>query len=130
MNQVFMHLLTNAVDALLSRWNAATQPAPDIIPTIWIRTEVLKSKSVRICIKDNGLGIPESVKNQIFDPFFTTKSIGQGTGLGLSVSYQVIVDRHKGSLKCVSEVGQGAEFWIEIPIAITSANEKVKSQAA
>jgi signal transduction histidine kinase len=116
-NQVFMHLISNAIDALLSRWNGAL-PDSDILPTIWIRTEVLESKSVRICIADNGSGIPESIKNQIFDPFFTTKAIGQGTGLGLSVSYQIVVDKHKGSLSYTSTPGQGTEFWIELPIAI------------
>jgi PAS domain S-box-containing protein len=117
-NQVFMHLLSNAIDALLSRWNGKTLPDADILPTIRIRTEVLESKSVRITIADNGSGIPEAIKNQIFNPFFTTKSIGQGTGLGLSVSYQIVVDRHKGALNYTSTPEQGTEFWIELPIAI------------
>ncbi len=117
LNQVFMNLLSNAVDALASRWTSSTlKPDNEIMPTIWIRTEVIESKRVRICIADNGLGIPESVKDRIFDPFFTTKPVGQGAGLGLSISYQIVVERHKGLLNCISELGQGTEFWIEIPV--------------
>jgi signal transduction histidine kinase len=61
------------------------------------------------------------VKDRIFEPFFTTKPIGEGTGLGLYISYQIIHEKHGGALKCFSEVGQGAEFWIEIPIRPTRA---------
>jgi signal transduction histidine kinase len=77
----------------------------------------LDSHQVVIRIRDNGLGIPENTIGSLFDPFFTTKPVGKGTGLGLSISYQIVVEKHGGSLKCLSEPGQGAEFWIEIPIA-------------
>jgi len=110
LNQVFMNILANAVDALEEKVGL------DYQPIIWIRTELRTGDRVCICIRDNGPGIPAEVREKIFDPFFTTKPIGQGTGLGLSISYQVIVDRHHGSFRCNSEAGQGTTFWIEIPL--------------
>ena len=71
---------------------------------------------MRISIADNGLGIPKDVINQIFDPFFTTKPTGKGVGLGLSISYHVVVEKHGGQMKCFSEPGKGTEFPIEIPL--------------
>jgi two-component system, NtrC family, sensor kinase len=70
---------------------------------------------MEIGIKDNGAGIPAAVQEKLFDPFFTTKPIGEGTGLGLSISYQIIAEKHGGRLRCVSAVGSGTEFWIEVP---------------
>ncbi|MEH1890765.1 MAG: ATP-binding protein [Nostoc sp.] len=72
-----------------------------------------------IGIKDNGPRITEEVKTRLFDPFFTTKPINEGTDLGLSISYQIIVDKHKGKIKCISAPGKGTEFVIEIPIKQT-----------
>lgn len=69
-----------------------------------------------IKIKDNGLGIKPEIKSKLFDPFFTTKPVGKGTGMGLSISYQIVVQKHGGSLKCISHPGQGAEFIIKIPL--------------
>jgi len=123
MNQVFMNILNNGIDAVEAsvvccqssskeqRTTDNRQP-----PTIWIQTEVLNAERVVIKIKDNGLGMTEDVKNRIFDPFFTTKPVGQGTGLGLSISYQIVIEKHGGVLKCFSEPEQGTEFWIEIPV--------------
>jgi signal transduction histidine kinase len=108
-NQVFMNILTNAIDAL----DDYKQDQPN---TITIHTEVLDENHILIRIKDNGPGMIEYVKAQLFDPFFTTKPIGQGTGLGLSISYQIIVEKHNGQLKCISAPGEGTEFLIEIPI--------------
>ena len=71
-----------------------------------------------IRIADNASGIIEAVKERLFDPFFTTKPVGKGTGLGLSISYQIVVEKHGGTLKCLSEPGQGTEFWIEIPLSM------------
>lgn len=68
-----------------------------------------------IRIVDNGPGIPDDVIPHIFNPFFTTKDVGKGTGLGLSISYQIVVEKHKGRLECISQVGAGTEFRIEIP---------------
>ncbi|BBD69838.1 GAF sensor signal transduction histidine kinase [Nostoc commune NIES-4072] len=116
MNQVFMNILNNAIDALEN-----TEKAAKIIdnPKIWIRTEVISGNTILIWIADNGCGIPEVKRSRIFEPFFTTKQPGQGTGLGLSISYQIIVEKHGGNIKCVSEPGKGCEFWIEIPMKRT-----------
>ncbi|MFS0517106.1 GAF domain-containing protein [Nostoc sp. UIC 10607] len=116
MNQVFMNILNNAIDALEN-----SEKAGKIIdnPKIFIRTEVIEGNTILICIADNGCGIPEMMRSRIFEPFFTTKQPGQGTGLGLSISYQIIVEKHGGNIKCVSEPGNGCEFWIEIPMKRT-----------
>ncbi len=114
LSQVFMNLLANAIDAL----------EPQLEPrTIRIKTELCKIRSestgadgVRICISDNGAGIPENVKEQIFNAFFTTKPEGKGTGLGLPISHQIIVKKHKGQLFCISEEGKGTTFEIILPL--------------
>lgn len=106
LNQVFMNIISNAIDAI------ENQPDPRIIT---IKTELNKSNII-IRIKDNGPGIPENIKKKLFDPFFTTKPVGKGTGLGLSISYQIVVEKHKGLIQCLSEPGQGAEFYISIPL--------------
>ncbi|MGI0483930.1 PAS domain-containing sensor histidine kinase [Pantanalinema rosaneae CENA516] len=130
LNQVFMNILSNAIDALEERIHFSQQrgwqdntiistSAPELscpLPTIHIQTEQINSDWVAIRITDNGLGITEQVKQQLFDPFFTTKPVGKGTGLGLSISYQIVVEQHSGHLKCHSVPGQGTEFTIEIPI--------------
>ena len=109
LNQVFMNILNNAIDAL-------EELSGNEIGKITIKTSVLNLDWVRISIKDNGSGIKEEIINKLFDPFFTTKPVGKGTGLGLSISYQIIVEKHKGILKCISAPGEGTEFVIEIPI--------------
>ncbi|MGD1910715.1 MAG: GAF domain-containing protein [Rivularia sp. (in: cyanobacteria)] len=113
LNQVFMNILGNALDAVEAKFRES-----DCQETAQIRisTEVLNEQSVLIRISDNGCGIPENILSRIFDPFFTTKQPGKGTGLGLSISYQIIVDKHKGKFECDSQVGEGSEFRIEIPI--------------
>ena len=108
MNQVFMNILTNAIDAIKESLIES--------PKIWIRTKVIDNNYLQISIADNGCGIPDNLRERIFEPFFTTKEIGQGSGLGLSVSYQIIVEKHSGQIKCISELGKGCEFLIEIPI--------------
>ncbi|MFB2933717.1 GAF domain-containing protein [Aerosakkonemataceae cyanobacterium BLCC-F154] len=121
LNQVFMNLLSNAIDALEAK--AKSEEKPDPINNdnsdelkIEISTKVLKNNLVRIIIADNALGIPPNVKTRIFDPFFTTKEPGKGTGLGLAISYQIIVQKHHGKLKCSSQPEMGTQFLIEIPI--------------
>ena len=117
MNQVFMNVLTNAIDALHSQktWpNEADNNSP--IPTITICTKLLSDFQVGIYITDNGPGIVEEIQQRIFDPFFTRKEVGQGKGLGLSISYAIVVDEHGGQLRCLSVPAQGATFAIEIPI--------------
>jgi signal transduction histidine kinase len=116
LNQVFMNILSNAIDAL-------RQPDPDDsqevikthIPTITIHTEVKNSNWVEISIQDNGRGMTESVLARLFDPFFTTKEVGKGTGLGLSISYQIVVEKHGGKLQCISAPGKGQSFLLRFP---------------
>ncbi|MFB2918894.1 PAS domain S-box protein [Aerosakkonema funiforme] len=118
-NQVFMNILSNAIDALQesSRYSVAdSQENSHPTPTIRIRTEVLDNNRIAIRIADNGPGMPEAVRQRLFDPFFTTKPVGKGTGLGLSISYQIVVERHGGELHCFSQLGKGTEFAIEIPL--------------
>lgn len=147
LNQVFMNILNNAIDALeksdreqSSKNN--TKLVPERISSqprfIKISTEVVDCsqseeltvqtrniasiQSVVIRISDNGPGIPKRNKKRIFDPFFTTKSVGEGTGLGLSISYQIVVEKHGGRLECLSQLGKGTEFIVEIPL--TPPNDK------
>lgn len=108
LNQVFMNLIANAIDAL--------EDAKVPNPHIRIETAVLEGDRVAIRIADNGAGMSEEIRLKLFDPFFTTKPVGKGTGLGLSISYQIIVEKHRGQLRCKSIPGQGSEFEIEIPI--------------
>jgi PAS domain S-box-containing protein len=113
LNQVFMNILVNAIDALeeeMERRSDCFQPE------IEIKTEVVNRQQVRIQIADNGSGIPESIRHRLFDPFFTTKPVGKGTGLGLSLSYKIITQKHGGQLRVASEAGKGAVFIIEIPL--------------
>jgi signal transduction histidine kinase len=126
LNQVFMNILSNAIDAL------ENNPEPQIIKiTTRIGSEEennLTEEEIEnnndlnapqymiIRISDNGPGMPEEVKNHSFDPFFTTKPVGKGTGLGLSIAHHIVVEKHRGILKCISEVGLGTEFSIKIPL--------------
>ncbi|AFZ19937.1 response regulator [Allocoleopsis franciscana] len=129
LNQVFMNLINNAIDALES------QPQPRVIT---ISTALGQNSKIKIQneqgqtpnppipspnpqyaiiqIADNGIGMCEEVCQQIFDPFFTTKSVGSGTGLGLAISHQIIVEKHQGQIRCISLPGQGTELIVEIPI--------------
>jgi signal transduction histidine kinase len=117
MNQVFMNVLTNAIDALHLQKSWAKQADNNSpIPTITICTKLLSDFQVGIYITDNGPGIIEEIQQRIFDPFFTTKEVGQGKGLGLSISYAIVVDEHGGQLSCLSVPAQGATLAIEIPI--------------
>ncbi|MDZ8261451.1 response regulator [Nostoc sp. ChiQUE01b] len=139
LNQVFMHLLNNAIDAIeegvgsgewgvgngelsgdQEQWGVRNQSSTSYSllppPQIRIHTEVTDLNLVKIAIADNGLGIEESLRSRLFDPFFTTKPVGKGSGLGLSISYQIIVQKHRGNISCNPSVGKGAEFVIEIPI--------------
>ncbi|MEL7330903.1 MAG: MASE1 domain-containing protein [Cyanobacteria bacterium J06560_2] len=109
LNQVFMNVLTNAIDAL-----ELHLPEMVAVPMITIRTEVV-DEWVRIAIADNGPGIDESARDSVFDPFFTTKPIGKGTGMGMSISYQIVTQKHGGRLTFDSVLGEGTEFVIEIP---------------
>ncbi|WP_341531186.1 hybrid sensor histidine kinase/response regulator [Nostoc sp. UHCC 0302] len=113
MNQVFMNILANAIDALdeaIMQGKISNQ-----IPQIQIATEVDSEQLVVIRIADNGIGVPERVKQRLFEPLFTTKTVGKGTGLGLSIAHQIIVEKHNGTLGVNSLLGTGTEFTIRIP---------------
>jgi len=119
LNQVFMNILANAIDALeesvISHQSLVNSGVITLVkPRITIKTQVT-SERVVIRIADNGPGIPEEVQKRLFDPFFTTKPIGKGTGLGLSISYQIVTQKHHGSLRCFSGPEKGTEFVVEIP---------------
>ncbi|MBD1848131.1 GAF domain-containing sensor histidine kinase [Cyanobacteria bacterium FACHB-63] len=117
LNQVFMNLLSNAIDALEEHWlTCSSQGATDFAPTLTIETEVLDAEWVALRFIDNGPGLSEATCQQIFDPFFTTKPAGKGTGMGLAISHQIVVEKHGGTLRCVSRLGQGAEFILQLPI--------------
>jgi len=109
MNQVFMNILTNSIYAV-QKGNLG-----DRVPTIWVRTYLRDNEHVTISIKDNGTGMSPEVKAKIYDPFFTTKDVGEGTGLGLSIVFKII-EVHYGTIEVISEVNQGTEFVITLPI--------------
>lgn len=111
MNQVFMNLFANAIDALEEAWEKDQRSLK-----IQIDTEVCHDDTIIIQIADNALGMTENVRQNLFQPLFTTKSIGKGTGLGLSIAQQIVVDKHSGKLLCDSTVGNGTEFRVEIPL--------------
>jgi signal transduction histidine kinase len=121
-NQVFLKLLENAIEALDTKYgkhqtdpNATPSTLP---PTIHITTELATPTTVRIRVKDNGIGISDEAQQRLFTPFYTTKPVGQGTGLGLSTSYQIVVERHQGTLTCTSTPNEGSEFTLELPINV------------
>lgn len=117
LNQVFMNILVNALDALddmnTKRCDRELKDTPN---QITIRTSAIDDRWVEVAIADNGIGMPDKVKQRIFDPFFTTKPIGKGTGMGMSISYQIITQKHRGKIKCFSTPSLGTEFVIQIPI--------------
>lgn len=124
LNQVWMNLLSNAIDALedsalSTKWSLKeSKKKPNIF--LRISTKLIES-TVVVSIVDNGYGISEQVLPKIFDPFFTTKPPGKGTGLGLAISYKIIVEGHKGQMQCFSSPGEGCKFVIELPIGVTTA---------
>ena len=118
LNQVFLNLLANAIDALDELIQSQVEQKNEAnLRQIIIRTEVSQDEQwVSIRIKDNGVGMNEEVKQKVFDYLFTTKPVGQGTGLGLSISRQIVTEKHGGKLICISSPGKGSEFIIEIPV--------------
>lgn len=135
LNQVFMNILGNAIDAIEEAWEDTAWKQPELKPlrTITIKTQLMEQASpplecspqslqqwLRISIKDSGRGMSEDVRSHIFDPFFTTKPIGQGTGMGLSISYQIITDKHHGRLECFGAEGCSTEFILTIPVTQTA----------
>jgi NO-binding membrane sensor protein with MHYT domain/signal transduction histidine kinase len=129
LNQVFMNILANGIDALeeaTAQHQAQHQTQhqtqhrsldnPEHSSRITIQTAVLDNHWAQITIADNGCGMSEITRQRVFDPFFTTKPTGKGTGMGLSISYKIIVEAHHGRLQCFSIPNQGTTFQIQIPI--------------
>jgi predicted ATPase/signal transduction histidine kinase len=123
LNQVFMNILANAIDALdTSSQGLSFAQVQANHQQILIHTEVSNDQNtVTICIKDNGEGMPEEIRARIFDHLFTTKEVGKGTGLGLAIAHQIVEETHKGRLSCNSVLGEGTEFVIEIPVLYSSS---------
>lgn len=116
-NQVFMNILANAIDALEEKIEKQTsQERKDNPSQITLHTSLIDELWVQIAIADNGFGIPQEIQKYIFDPFFTTKPVGKGTGMGMSISYQIVTEKHGGKLECFSSFGKGTEFVIKIPL--------------
>ncbi len=124
LNQVFMNILSNAIDALEEKHQrhqsySHPEPYPEAAiaaPTITIHTTLMNSHWISVRITDNGMGMTETTRTKLFNPFFTTKSVGKGTGLGLSISHQIATEKHGGRIECFSTVGEGTEFVVQIPI--------------
>jgi PAS domain S-box-containing protein len=116
LNQVFLSLLTNAIDAIEESLGRAIDPRQQATGKIQICTKIIEKNWVSISVSDNGIGINDAVSTKLFDPFFTTKPIGKGAGLGLFVGYQIIVEKHGGKLTFNTPINGGAEFTIQIPV--------------
>lgn len=128
LNQVFMNLLANAIDALDEAWAnglfGSTRASADptiTLTTRWV-TDDADAPRVEVTIADNGVGIHEGIRGRLFDPFFTTKPVGKGTGLGLAIAYQIITGRHQGQITCHSILGQGSAFIITLPLGSPSSD--------
>jgi signal transduction histidine kinase len=109
--RVILNLITNAFYVVNER---KKNEVDSYEPTVTINT-TKSAKNILISVRDNGNGIPNNILEKIFQPFFTTKPTGQGTGLGLSLSYD-IVKAHGGELRVVTKEGEGSEFIIQIPV--------------
>ncbi|NJL19864.1 MAG: HAMP domain-containing histidine kinase [Leptolyngbyaceae cyanobacterium SM1_3_5] len=123
LNQVFMNLIGNAIDSFDQSSNS--------VQRIRITTETVThpAPAIIVRIRDTGNGMTADIRDRIFDPFFTTKPRGKGTGLGLAISHKIVVEEHGGSLKCWSEMGQGTEFSIELPLPATFVQPTIAARA-
>ena len=119
-NQAFMNLLMNGIQAIEDKQQ--NQVDSSYKGVLHITTKVEENHGVAIFIQDNGIGMSDEVKSKIFEPFFTTKPVGKGTGMGLSISYQVITQEHQGELYCDSKLGEGTTFTIRLPRLKKSPN--------
>ncbi|MEZ2322320.1 MAG: PAS domain S-box protein [Microcoleus sp.] len=119
LNQVFMNIIANAIDAIEERYQKFSVAAAEANPgRIAIATQVIGENMIAVEISDNGTGMPQTTIDRIFNPFYTTKEVGKGTGLGMSISHSIVVQKHKGKIECFSEIGQGTTFRISIPISL------------
>jgi len=119
LNQVFMNIIVNGIDAIEERYQNFSVSEAEANPgRIAIATKVIDQKMVVVEMSDNGTGMPQTVIDRIFNPFYTTKVVGKGTGLGMSISHSIVVKKHKGKIECISEIGRGTTFRIQIPIGL------------
>lgn len=122
LNQVFMNIINNAIDELIAN-------SSQLQKQILIQTDLIENDQIQVRIRDNGLGIHPEIKDKIFDPFFTTKPIGEGTGMGLAISYQII-EKHGGKIEVISELGEGTEFVVTLPILSSLVKERIAIKAS
>jgi signal transduction histidine kinase len=122
-NQVVLNLIINAAHAISDVVRNTGK-----LGMLSIGTR-LDGESVEISIGDTGTGIPESARDKIFDPFFTTKEVGKGTGQGLAIARSVIVNKHGGTLRYVTECGKGTTFFIRLPISSPKPPEPQEAAA-
>jgi two-component system, NtrC family, sensor kinase len=108
LNQLFLNIISNAIHELLTAQTISHKQ-------ILIQTKLVNNNEIEVRIRDSGPGIAPEIQHKIFDPFFTTKQVGQGTGMGLAICYQ-IVEKHQGTIEIFSELNQGAEFVITLPV--------------
>jgi signal transduction histidine kinase len=108
---VLLNLFTNAFYAVRQRQQ---QGEPGYAPTVHVRTQ-REGDEVVVQVQDNGTGMNEAVQQKIFQPFFTTKPTGEGTGLGLSLSYDIVTKGHGGTLEVASQLGVGTTFTLRLP---------------
>jgi len=111
--RVLLNLINNAFHA--SSAKALAKADPNFKPLVIVSTKNLDDK-IEIRVKDNGSGIPQNIMDKIFQPFFTTKPTGEGTGLGLSLSYDIITKGHGGTLNVETQEGKGTDFIIHLNI--------------
>lgn len=130
LNQVFMNLLANAIDAVEEKNIGRTYQEIQANPNqIKITIAAIEPNWVQISVADNGFGIPDSVQDRILDPFFTTKEVGKGSGMGLAISYQIITEKHGGELAYTTEPGAGTCFTIAIPLRQSSGKKSFAAAA-
>ena len=121
--QVLLNLIINAEQAMIAANGRGT-----LIVRTW---HDIDRDAVVLEVADDGPGVPEDVQPRIFDPFFTTKEVGKGTGQGLAIAHNVIVDKHGGTIKVVSAPGKGTTFIIRLPIGgVKSESENAAGAAA
>ena len=123
MGRVFLNLLDNALQAVRAR---AAHEGRGYTPRLTVTTEAQPAGGAEIRITDNGTGIPQGALERIFEPFFTTKATGEGTGLGLSLTYEIVVHGHGGALDVETVEGEGTTFLVTLP---AKAPESVEQQA-
>ncbi|HRX11750.1 MAG TPA: ATP-binding protein, partial [Draconibacterium sp.] len=122
LGRVILNLISNAFYAVTEKKKAAHTSGAELFePAVTVRTSLLspserQKKAILISVTDNGNGVPQALLDKIFQPFFTTKPTGEGTGLGLSMSYEIVTKAHNGELKVENMEGEGATFTIILPV--------------